>query len=236
MRKRIVEIIEPGSKNDKISRVYDLFMLSCIILSLVPLVFKTQNDTLIILDKVTVSVFIIDYIIRWMTEDIKNKKRSKTKSFLLYPLTPMAIIDLLSILPSISFLSRGFKVLRLFRAFKALRIIRYSKSMKRIKYVFVRQKGPLIAVVSLAFLYVLMSSIILFNVEPDAFNNFLDAVYWAVAAITTMGEGDIELTSTIARLVTMVSAIFGIAIIALPSGIITAGYMNELNKEKIKIK
>jgi len=231
MRERIVEIIEPGSNKDVISRFYDLFMIACIFLSLVPLIFKTEHEILNILDKVTVTVFIFDYIARWVTEDLKRDNRSKAKSFLLYPLTPMAIIDLLSILPSISFLSRGFKVLRIFRAFKALRIIRYSKSIKRIKFVFIKQKGPLMAVVIMAFLYVLMSALILFNVEPDAFDTFFDAVYWSVAAVTTMGEGSIELTSTAARLVTMTSAIFGIAIIALPAGIITAGYMDELNKE-----
>lgn len=236
MRERLVEIIEPGMNRDIISRLYDLFMISCIVLSLIPLVFKTQVGILIILDKVTVSVFIIDYIARWITADLTHKNKSLWKSFLLYPLTPMAIIDLLSILPSITVLSRGFKVLRLFRAFKVLRIIRYSKSIKRIKYVFIKQKGPLIAVVIMAFLYVLMSSLILFNVEPEAFDSFFDAVYWSVAAVTTMGEGDIELTSTIARLVTMTSAIFGIAIIALPSGIITAGYINELNREKSNYK
>ena len=66
--------------------------------------------------------------------------------------------------------------------------------------------------------------------EPDSFNTFFDAVYWATVSLTTMGYGDIYPVTTIGRVVTMISSIFGIAIIALPAGIIAAGFMDELNK------
>lgn len=79
-------------------------------------------------------------------------------------------------------------------------------------------------------MYVLISALVVFNVEPDSFNNFFDAVYWATVSLTTMGYGDIYPVTTVGRIVTMVSSVFGIAIIALPSGIITAGFMDALNK------
>ncbi len=236
MRRRIVEIIEPGSRKDKISRIYDWFMITCIILSLVPLVFKNETEPLILLERITVTIFIIEYIIRWVTADLAFHKSTKIKAYLLYPLTPMAIIDLLSILPSISILSRGFKVLRVLRAFKAikvLKIIRYSKSIKRISNVFVKQKDPLMAVVIISVLYVFISALVVFSVEPDAFENFFEAVYWSVISLTPMvGYGDIVPLTTAGRIVTMSSALFGLAIIALPAGIITAGYIEELNDEK----
>ena len=72
----------------------------------------------------------------------------------------------------------------------------------------------------------------IFNVEPDSFDNFFDAVYWATVSLTTMGYGDIYPVTTIGRIVTMVSSIFGIAIIALPAGIITAGFMEQLSDEQ----
>lgn len=68
-------------------------------------------------------------------------------------------------------------------------------------------------------------------VEPDSFDTFFDAVYWATVSLATMGYGDIYPVSTVGRIVTMASAIFGIAIIALPAGIITAGFVEQL-KEK----
>ena len=80
--------------------------------------------------------------------------------------------------------------------------------------------------------YVLFSALIIFNVEPESFGNFFDAIYWATVSLTTVGYGDIYPTSNIGRIVTMISSILGIAIVALPSGIITAGFMEELQKRK----
>ena len=123
--------------------------------------------------------------------------------------------------------------LRVFRVFKA---IRYSKSIKMILDVFKTQKKPLMTVGILAAGYVLISALVIFNVEPDSFDNFFEAVYWATVSLTTMGYGDIYPVTTLGRIVTMVSSIFGIAIIALPAGIITAGFMEQLNEESDKDK
>ena len=78
----------------------------------------------------------------------------------------------------------------------------------------------------------MISALVVFNVEPDSFGSFFDAIYWATVSLTTVGYGDIYPVSTLGRIITMVSSIFGIAIVALPAGIITAGYMNEISKEK----
>ena len=101
MRKRIFEIIEVAKENDKISTFYDFGMMFVILLSLVPLAFKTETTLLLVIDKVTVAIFIIDYILRWITADYKYQKK-KISSFLKYPFSFMAIIDLLSILPSLT--------------------------------------------------------------------------------------------------------------------------------------
>lgn len=236
MRKRLYEIIETAQESDRISNVYDIFMMIVIIASLIPLAFKSENQLFIWIDRIAVVVFIIDYFLRWITSDFKLNK--KWASFILYPITPMAILDLLCILPSLNILQSGFKMLKVFRLFRTLRVfrvfkaVRYSKSIRLIKGVFKKQKKPLITVGLLACAYILISALVVFNVEPDSFENFFDAVYWATVSLTTMGYGDIYPVTTVGRAVTMVSSIFGIAIIALPSGIITAGFMEELNAEK----
>lgn len=84
----------------------------------------------------------------------------------------------------------------------------------------------------LAIGYVLVTALVIFNVEPDTFDTFFDAIYWATVSLTTVGYGDIYATSVIGKIITMISAIFGIAIVALPAGIITAGYMNEIENSK----
>lgn len=236
MRKRIYEVIEVSDGSDKLSRIYDFFMMSVIIASLIPLAFKTDYFAFKVVDKICVIIFIIDYLLRLLTADYKYNKKSVT-SFLRYPFSLMAIIDLISILPSITVINGGFKILRIIgmirasRVFRVFKAARYSKSFHIIAQVLKNSKKPLMAVGALAAVYILVSALIIINVEPDSFNNFFDAVYWATVSLTTMGYGDIYPVTTIGRIVTMLSSVFGIAIVALPSGIITAGYMSEIQKD-----
>ncbi len=237
MRKRIFEIIEIAKDGDHTSALYDSLMLLFIILSLIPLTFKTETPTLAFLDKGCACVFIADYLLRLVTADYKLNNHSAA-AFIKYPFTFMALVDLISILPSFTIINSSFKVLRVFRMFRALRVmrvfkaVRYSKSVQIILGVLQRSKDALAAVCSMAVVYVLISALVILNIEPESFENFFEAVYWATVSLTTMGYGDIYPVSSLGRAFTMLSAIFGIAIIALPAGIITAGYMDALQEER----
>lgn len=231
MRKKIFEMVEPGDGADKISGIYDYFMIIVIIASLIPLAFKSDHAAFMVIDKICVAVFIVDYVLRWITADYKFNKKSVT-SFLRYPFSLMAVLDLLSILPSLTFINNGFKVFRVLRMVKALRVFKffkYSRSVELISNVIKRSKDSLITVGTLSVAYILVSALIIFNVEPDSFSTFYEAVYWATVSLTTVGYGDISPVTATGRAVAMVSSIFGIAIVALPAGILTAGYMNEVN-------
>ena len=239
MRKRLFEIIEKSDGNDKLSTLYDYAMIVIITLSLIPLLFKQENRFFAVTDKITVGIFIVDYLLRLATADYKFEQKGITP-FLRYPFSGMAIIDLLSILPSLTIVNSSLKVLRIIRMMRAMRVVRvfkamrYSRSFEIIGNVIRTSKDSLVAVCALAAGYILISAIIIFNVEPDSFNTFFDAVYWATVSLTTVGYGDIYPVSTMGRVITMASSIFGIAIVALPAGIITAGYMSELQKIKEK--
>ena len=241
LKKQILYLVEsPDGDNDENTTFdwYDLLMMVAIIASIVPLAFKSTNTVFEIIDKVTVIIFIVDYLLRWIVADLKLGKGKL--SYLLYPVTPMAILDFLTILPSLTLVSNGFKLfklvrlLRTFRAFRIFKAVRYSKSIRTIINVFKKQKDSLLIVCGMAFAYVLVSALIVFNVEPDSFNNYFDAVYWATVSLTTMGYGDIYPVTTAGRIVTMVSSFMGIAIVALPAGIITSGMMDEINSSKNK--
>ena len=93
-------------------------------------------------------------------------------------------------------------------------------------------KDALLAVCTLAIGYILVSALVIFNVEGDSFKTFFDAIYWATVSLTTVGYGDIYPVTTTGRIITMISSMFGIAIVALPAGIITAEYMEALNEER----
>ncbi len=232
MRQRIYEIIEVAENGDVGSLIYDRFMLFCIFCCVVPLCFKQTNAVFQWIDYITAAIFMLDYILRWATADLKYPSSGK-KAFLKYPFTFFAIVDLLSILPTVTVLNAGFKLFRLFRltkAFKALKVLRYSKSFSLILNVMKRERRPLLAVCVLAGGYILLSALILFQVEPDSFDTFFDAIYWAVVTLTTVGYGDVYPHSDIGRVVSMISSFVGIAIVALPTGIITGGYLTELNE------
>ena len=236
MRKRIYEIIEVAEGEDKSSQVYDILMIISIVLSIVPLAFKESNVCFLAIDKITVCIFIIDYLLRIITAD--KKLNEGIVSFVKYPFTPMAVIDLISILPSVMYINSSLKLLRLFRLFRALRVFRvfkafrYSKNIRIIINVFKKQRDALTIVGVLAIGYIFTTALVIFNVEPETFDSFFDALYWATVSLTTMGYGDIYAVTNIGQLITMISAVFGIAIVALPAGIITAGYMEEINNKK----
>ena len=236
MRKKLFSIIESAENDSKLSNVYDFIMMVTIVVSIVPLAFKQTNSIFQWIDYITVTVFILDYFLRLITADYKLKK--SVISFFVYPITPMAVIDLISILPSITILNSSFRLLKLFRLLRTLKVLRafkflrYSKSFDIITSVFRKQKKVLSAVATMAVAYILISALVIYNVEPESFETFFDAIYWATISLTTVGYGDIYPITTIGRIVTMISSAFGIAIIALPSGVITAGYLEEISKDK----
>lgn len=236
MRSRIYEIIEIADDNDKVSRIYDIAMMLTIFASLIPVAAKSIAGYYGIIDKVTAVVFIVDYVLRLITADKKLQKG--IKSYFIYPITPMAIIDLLAIIPSLIAVNGALRILKMFRLLRTLRVfrvfkaIRYSKSISIIIEVFKKQKESLIVVGALAVGYILVAALVVISVEPETFPTFFDAVYWATVSLTTVGYGDIYAVSTAGKIITMISSVFGIAIVALPAGIITAGYMDELNNSK----
>ena len=211
---------------------YGRVMTALIVASLLPLCFKDSNPALEAIEYASVVVFILDYLARWVTADLKLGKGAL--SFVIYPFTPMAIIDLLSILPVFLALNdalRTLRVLRLFRAARAFKLIRYSRSASAISAVFEKQRQALLAVLCFAIAYILVSALVVFNVEPETFNTFFDAVYWAVVSLTTVGYGDLYPSTDVGRTIAMISSLMGVAVVALPSGIITAGMLDELRRD-----
>lgn len=245
MREKIHSLIEPGNKHNIQSRLYDYVMISAIFLGLIPIAFRHQDTWMIILDKISCALFIIDYVLRWICAD-KDSRYGKW-GFLTYPFRPMAIIDLLTILPSLTLLNSAYKVFRVTRLLRILRlarIVRYYVPLQIMISVIKKEFPTLMTVFVFAIFYILITALIMFNVEDTAilpngqplFRTFFDSVYWATCTLTTVGYGDIYPVSSIGRFFCIISELVGVAIIALPSGVITAGYLNEIKEMKQRKK
>ncbi len=236
IKRRLYEIIEAGSENDPASKRYDTMITVAVIAGLVPLTIKENNLYIYIIDYLVELIFIVDYAFRLGTADYKMGIKDM-KAYIAYAFTPLAIIDFLSLLPIFSILfphSTFASMLRVLRVLQVFKMVRYSKTMVSITNVIRRTKQQLVAVLVLALVYIATAALLVFNVEPDTFPTFMDALYWATVSITTIGYGDYAPVTQIGRILTMISALVGTAIIALPTGIITAAYMNEITKKKSK--
>ena len=246
LREKIFSIIEPKYNNNDslVSKVYDWVMLIAIFVAIIPLMYRDHNKLFLFFDIIPCGLFIIDYLLRWITADYRMPKRG-VWAFIIYPFTFIAIIDLLSILPTFNFVKDAFKVTRVVRLMKIIRVvkvIRYFEPLRIVVAVIKKQRVILGTVLGLAVFYVFVTALIMFNAEeqinPETgdylFHSFFDAFYWAACTLTTVCYGDIFPISSTGRVISIISAIVGIAIIALPSGIITAGYMEEVNERKKK--
>lgn len=233
MRQTIYEIIDSKDNDSTVGKCYNAFMILTISFSLLLLTVKTDSEWKYNIDNITSLLFLIDYLLRFCTADFHLNKGKL--SFLYYPFTPLAIIDLLCLSPSVLLWNNSLKLLKIIRFTRMLRlfkIIRHSKNITIILNVLKKQKDSLVIVGIFSLGYIFLSALIIFNVEPNTFPSFFDAIYWATISLTTVGYGDIFAVSTIGKIITMFSSLIGVAIVALPAGIITAGYMEEIQNHK----
>lgn len=237
IRHRIHLIVAPHKNNNsRTSRTYDCIQLVAIVLSIVPLTFRQPIPFFTLLEYICVGLFILDYVLRWITADYKIRKG--WLSFILYPITPMAVIDMLSILPTFAIVNEAFHLFRITRLFKIFRLFkfgRYAKELTVFMRVIKERRSILLSVLFLAIFYIILTALLMFVVD-DKFEHFFDALYWATSALTTVGYGDVIPHNDIGKLISMLSSLVGVAIIALPSGVITASYLQTFEKLKNKNK
>lgn len=237
LQQKIFDLVNRDRKGSLASRAYDWYMLIMIFASIIPLMFIDDYPIFKVIEIITLIAFIIDYLLRWFSAEIELRRG--WVSFIIYPFTPMALIDILSILPGWNIISKEFKLLRLTRLLKIVRLLkifRYSDRITLFFNVLHKERKVLFSVLLLALFYIFITALIMFNAEPhvnpitgaETFHSFFDALYWATVTLTTVGYGDLCPATDIGRVVSMLSSIFGVAIIALPSGVITAGYLDEL--------
>lgn len=242
IRLRTYEILEVARPNDTVSRVVDIFLMSLILINvsliiaetfeLPPLAVKISN----IVEIVSVVIFTLEYILRIWSADHAYPELPPLLSSLRFMVTFTAIIDLVSLLPSyISVFSANFMVLRMLRVLRLLRAFklnRYTNALRDIADVFRKKASQLISSMLVVAFLMLISAVLMYDAEheaqPEVFENAFSGLWWAIVTVTTVGYGDVHPITVIGRVMGSIIAILGIALIAVPTGIITAGFSEQI--------
>lgn len=192
------------------------------------------------------SVFTIEYILRLWTCTADDRFRSPIKGRIRFAATPLALVDLMAILPfylEIIMLIRALdlrfiRALRLFRLFRLFKMGRYSEALKTLGNVLKQKKEELfITVFAILILLITASSLMYFvekDAQPEAFSSILAAMWWGVSTLTTVGYGDIYPITAIGKFLGALIALLGIGMFALPAGILASGFAEEMQKKRGK--
>ncbi len=247
-RKRLWQILEKGNEKDKASVYTDIFLITLIILNIVAVVLETVDSIyyvyklyFIIFERVSTFIFLIEYIMRvWVSieQNSSKKKLSKVVVRLKYMITWPAIIDLLAVLSGL--LPMIFEIdLRILRALRMLRLLkfsRYFKVMNLLLGVLKEERQSFLAAMFLLTIAMLIAStgIYIFekDAQPDKFGSIPEAMWWAVATLTTVGYGDVTPITAMGKIFGALITIIGIGTVALPSGILASGFSDQLKRRK----
>ena len=248
-RKRIFKIIEKADNNDKASKTFDVFIMILIVLNIVAIVLESEvtiYDNYVqvfrVFEVISVGIFTIEYLLRVVTADILYPGTRKLNAIGKLIVRPILIVDLLAILPFyLPMFMIDLRFLRAFRLFRIMRIFklnRYSKALNMIGKVIYKKKDTLLASLFIMGFIVLVSSILMYYVEnphqPEEFSSILSTFWWGVATLTTIGYGDIYPITALGKVMASVIAITSIGIVALPTGIISSGFFDEIKKKECK--
>lgn len=252
VKQRTFEILEPPAEGDIPSKVFDAFIITLILLNVLAIILESFQSIRIKYEWIlkgfeifSVVIFTVEYILRIWTADLKMKEKNPFLSRGRFLLTPMSLVDFFAILPFylpmiIPMDLRFIRILRLLRILRLFKIQRYSNSLSIIVKVLKDKKEELFVTLFVTTLLILIASTLMYHIEnevqPDKFPDIIQSMWWAVATLTTVGYGDVYPLSGWGRLLSGVIALLGIGLVALPTGIISSGFVEELHQKKNKKK
>ncbi|MEL7219914.1 MAG: ion transporter [Bacteroidota bacterium] len=251
MKQRIFYLIdEKGRKKSPWNRFFHLAIVALILLSVTAIILESfqpikakYGDLFNAFELLAVLVFSIEYVLRVWTADLKFKKLSLWQARWRFMTSPMGIIDLIAILPFylpfiFKFDLRFIRILRIVRLMRIFKLNRYTQALGLFTKVFYEKRSELGITLFVMFLMLLMSSTIMYYLEneaqPDQFPDIISTFWWAVATLTTVGYGDVYPVTGWGKLVSGIIAILGIGLVALPTGILSAGFIEKLEEDQKK--
>lgn len=244
-KKRIFAIIQVGNVNDIPSRVYDISLIIAILLNLFIAVFETFPQSALyipvlnVFESITILFFIIDYVLRIWTADYyyEHLHLSVAKARLKFIFSWVGLVDLLSCIPL--FLPMGGGVLRLFRIGRILRIFRihnHADPLQVIANVIINKKGQLLSSTFIVLVLMIAASLLMYSLEheaqPEVFVNAFSGFWWAANTLLTVGYGDVIPITLAGKICGVILTFLGVGMVAIPTGILSAGFMEQVSSLK----
>lgn len=237
-KKRIFDIIQIGQREDLASRAFDLFIVAVILVNIAVLFLETfdaakaYSRVLYTVELITIIIFGIEYLLRIWTAEYLYPDRSKGRAVLRFLVSFEGIVDLCTILPF--FFLTGFivfRMLRVVRIFHLFRINAHYDSINVIASVLIEKRNQLISSIFIILVLMMASSLCMYSaehaVQPEVFENAFSGIWWSMATILTVGYGDIYPVTILGRGMAIVISFLGVGAVAIPTGIISAGFVEQ---------
>ncbi len=247
-RRRIFEIVEIGAADDLLSRGYDFFGSLVVVLALAASVAATFDGAeercgvlLNTVEIVTSAFFAVDYVLRVWTARCLYPTLTPGKATVRYVSSVGGLIDLVSFLPTFLpvFFPSGmvaFRMFRVVRIFRLFRINAYYDSLHVITEVLRSKRQQLLSSVFIILTLMLASSLCMYSLEheaqPEVFRNAFSGIWWSVSTLLTVGYGDIYPITTAGKIFGIVITFLGVGMVAIPTGIISAGFVDQYSRIK----
>ena len=246
-RYEIFKIISIGNKSDLASRIFDIALVIVIFVNLAVTLLSTfqqckpYEGTLSAIELITIVLFTIEYILRLFTADYLYPDRTRPLAVLAFVISFSGLIDLLTFLPFYLpfFFPAGavaFRMLRVVRIFRLFRVNAQNDAFSVIVDVLYEKRSQLLFSVVLILIFMIAASLCMYDLEheaqPDAFQNAFSGIWWSVSTLLTVGYGDIYPVTTAGRLMAIIISFLGVGIVAIPTGIISAGFVQQYTRRK----
>ena len=246
----VLRVLEPAALGDRTSRIWDLSLFSLVVLNLiavalesVPTLQMSYGTWLYNFELFSVVVFSVEYIARVWSAPAKRGvdfTDSPLKSRVRYIFSFYGLIDLVAILPfyiQALFPGLDLRVLRALRLLRILKLNHYNSALDDLFGAIVEEKKSFVTtlyIFSVAF--VLSSSLIYYaehKVQPEDFRSIPDAMYWSIITLTTVGYGDVSPITVFGKGIAAITAIFGVVVVALLTGIVANAFNKQMERRKI---
>ncbi len=247
IKKQVFDTIQIGNKSNFTSRLFDWFIVIAIFFNLFSVIFETFEEAapylpiLNMIELITIIIFAIEYLLRLWTADLLYPEMKRQKAIFSFIFSFFGIIDLLTFFPYfLPFVfptgAVAFRIFRVIRIFRLFQINTQYDAFNVIINVLNEKKSQIFSSICMISVLMVASSLCMYSLEheaqPEQFKNAFSGIWWSMSTLLTVGYGDIYPITTLGKLMAIVIAFLGVGMVAIPTGIISAGFVEQYSKLK----